>query len=133
MAKCQKVQSKIGCLLRSLWATIICLFDNYLYNFAFAFRFYYEVGEKYIIHILLTNLWLPFLNEKSQRHGTSISPAISRMEIFSVCMCVCLRSRGHNFYLIVTKFDILVGLVKSEIMFEDGLCRSHRDTIQKLT
>ena len=42
-------------------------------------------------------------------------------------MCVCLRYRGRNFYPIATKFVIQVGLVKSKVQFEDGLCRSHKD------
>ena len=42
-------------------------------------------------------------------------------------MCVCLRSRDRNFCPIVTKFGTQVGLVKSKVEFEDGLCRSHID------
>ena len=34
-----------------------------------------------------------------------------------VCVCVCLGSRGRK----------QIGLVKSKVMFEDELCRAHRD------
>ena len=59
----------------------------------FLFCFYFGVGEKYIISCEI-NFWLPFLNEKSQRHGSHISSLILRLERFSeciyVCECVCL-------------------------------------------
>ena len=42
-------------------------------------------------------------------------------------MCVCLRSGGRNLYPIATKFGTRVGLVKSKVEYEEGLCRSHRD------
>ena len=38
-----------------------------------------------------------------------------------------LRSRGCNFYPIVSKFGTQVGLVKIQVMFEDGLCRSYKN------
>ena len=44
-----------------------------------------------------------------------------------VCVYVCYHSTGRNFYPIYTKFGAQVGLIKSKVKFEDGLCRSQRD------
>ena len=92
---------------------------NYLWlrQSSFAFRFYYEVG-----------FWLLLLNKKSQRHGSYISPPISWLERFSICMCVCIHARVHNYYPIGTKFGTKVGLANKQVKFEDGLSRSHRDS-----
>ena len=38
-------------------------------------------------------------------------------------VCLYIYGRGRNFYPIVTKFGM--GLIKSKVMFEDGLCGSH--------
>ena len=37
------------------------------------------------------------------------------------------HARGSNFYPIDTKFGTQVGLVKIQVKFEDGLCRSYSD------
>ena len=34
-------------------------------------------------------------------------------------MCVCVHTRGRNFYPIDTKFGIQIGLAKREVEFED--------------
>ena len=58
----------------------------------YAFRLYYKVGEKNTISSK-TNFWLPFLNEKSQRHGSHIFPLISVWKDFLyVCVCVSVIS-----------------------------------------
>ena len=43
-----------------------------------------------VYHILLNQIWLPFLNKKSRRHRSHISPPILRLERFSVFLCVCM-------------------------------------------
>ena len=58
------------------------------FQFSFAFRFYYEVGEKYIISYK-TNFWMYLLNEKSQRHGSYISRGWKDFLCVYVCVCVC--------------------------------------------
>ena len=39
-------------------------------------------------------------------------------------VCICLKARDRNFNF--TKFGTQVGLVKSKVQLEDGLCGSHR-------
>ena len=41
-------------------------------------------------------------------------------------VCVCYHSKGSNFYPIATKFDTQVGLVESNVKFEDEILGSHR-------
>ena len=78
----------------------------------FAFRFYYEVGEKYTISCQI-NFCLSFLNEKSQSHGIiSISQSRSWKDVcIHVCMYVyvCERCLEVNFYPIATKCVTQVG------------------------
>ena len=45
----------------------------------------------------------------------------------SVCMYMCDDSTGHNFYPTATKFGTEVGLIKRQVTFENGVCRSHMD------
>ena len=73
-------------------------------------------GERYIISSQI-NYRLSFLNEKSQSAGSCLPPLISRLGIFSVCMC-----RGYNFYPIATKLGIQVVLENIQVKFENGLC-----------
>ena len=46
-----------------------------------------------------------------------------------VCMYVCEHPLGWNFYPIATLFGTQIGLLKSEIKFEDELCNSYRGRI----
>ena len=91
----------------------------------FAFRFYYEVGAKYIISSKI-NFWLPFLNENSQRHIRVIFLQRSRgwkdflyVCIMCVCMFVCMYvfkyRRGRKLYPITNKFGTPVSLMNIHV------------------
>ena len=89
---------------------------------SFSFRFYYVVSYP-----------LPFLNKKSQRHGSHISPLISWKERFSVCiyicvcvyMCVCVCVEVVN--SVQLKPNLAYRQFSSRVRFKDELCGPHRD------
>ena len=66
----------------------------------------------------------------------SLSKNISFLETYflhvyvCVCVCVCVYVSTldtYNFYPITTKFGTQVGILNSNVQFEDGLCEFHRD------
>ena len=80
-------------------------------------------NRRKVYHILLNKL-LAVTSKRTQRHVGYISPLILRLkrDFLCVCVCVCALARGCILYPIATKFGTQVGLVKSKVKFEGGLC-----------